>query len=150
MEEVAADHFAGNLFGFFVAGEGHGEDAGSAEFFKGGALGFPVAEVLPGDGEDGELLGAFGDEDDSISIVEGKRAEEDGVEDAEDCGVASDAESEGEDCDGGEDFGAAQLAYGELQVSKQAQGLPRGWCECWFGMRVEFAHLWASFSYRRK
>jgi len=149
MEKAAADHLAGDLFGFAAAGECHGEDAGSAKLFERGALGLPVAEVLPGDGEGGELLPALVDHHDAIGIAEGERAEEDGVEDAEDGGIASDAESEGEDCDGGEDFGAAQLADGELQVSKQAQGYLAGGagrgavCD-------ELRAPWGSFSYGGK
>ena len=121
IEEVAADHLAGDLFGFIGAGEGHGEDAGCAKFFERGALSFPVAEILPGDGQDGKLPGALGDQNDAVGIPEGEGAEEDGVEDAEDGGGASDAESEGEDCDGSKGLSAAQLTDGELQVSKQAQ-----------------------------
>lgn len=98
---------------------------------------FPVAEVLPGDGERGELLGALVDHDDTICIAKGEWAQKDGVEDAEDGGVTSDAEGEGEDCDGGEDFGAAQLADGELQVSKQAQG--------YLAMRVRCDGGWRAF-----
>jgi hypothetical protein len=149
MEQIAADHFAGKLFGFVAPGERHGEDPGGAKFFERGALGFPVAQVLPRDGEDRELLGSLVDHHHAVGLAEGERTEQDGVEDAEDGGVATDAERESENCDGGEDFGAAQLADGELQISKQAQDYLAGGADAaltWGGI----AHLWASLSYGRK
>jgi hypothetical protein len=67
------------------------------------------------------LLCALRDHDDAVGIAKGQRAQKDGVKDAEDGGVTTDAEGERQDCDGSEDLGATQLANGKLEISKQIQ-----------------------------
>ena len=91
------------------------------------------------------MLGALVDHDNAVGIVERERAQEDGVKDTENGGVAPDAECEREDRDGSEDLGAAELTKGELQVSKKAQG-HLACCPALAVRGGRFAHLWASFS----
>ncbi len=54
-----------------------------------------------------------------LRILDGKRSEHDGIDEAEDGGVSADAESESEHGDGGEAGGSAQHAQGVAQVLNQ-------------------------------
>jgi len=55
-----------------------------------------------------------------LRILDGKRSEYDGIDEAEDGGVSADAESEGEYSDGSEAGGFAHHAEGIVDVLKNA------------------------------
>jgi len=61
-----------------------------------------------------------------LRIAHGQRAQHDGVDQAEDCGIGSDAEGERNDCEGGKAGTLAQHAQAVADILKQTlHGDPR-------------------------
>ena len=128
--EDAADEGRNAEGGKDAGGEAAGDEdfrVGSAgELVGGGGIGAERGEGAVGVGVGGDFAGgdaevesraeAVAGKDEAIGMVEGKRAQEDAVDEGEDGGGGSDAEGEGEDDGEGEAGRFAQAAGGVAEV----------------------------------
>src|SRR5580693_3265204 len=84
--------------GFAGTREGDRGAAHTLDGFERMTLVTPVDEILVGDAGIGKFA-LFSDQHNAGGIAKGKRAQQNGINDAEDCGVCADAEGEREDGD---------------------------------------------------
>lgn len=121
-EKISDDHQAGDGERIAVAGEleviGAGESEVAGDVLEGIILTLEFFVAVHGIGGAGHAgFGVSGgDENELLRIVKRKRAEEDGVDDAEDGDIGADAEGENDDGDGYEGAVAAEGAEGVAQV----------------------------------
>jgi hypothetical protein len=116
--EGGTDEVARELFRVTGAGEGVVVVAEGSDLPEGAILLAPVEEVENGRAPDGEveLVVFLGDLDEGGGITEGKRAEKNGIHDAEDGDIGTDGQGDGEDDSCGEERGFPHDAEGVDEV----------------------------------
>ena len=120
-QEARCDDLRFQLLRFAVAGDGELASGGGGDAIEDGGLVAPpcVLEVRDAPAKDGVGRGVGGgDEAGGVAIRE--RAEEDGIDDAEDGRVGADAQGGGQDDDGGECRVVLEAAAGVPQVGREA------------------------------
>ena len=115
-EKIRRDSVAADIFGLGDTGKIEADVVDDGHGGEGTALLAPIEKIGIGNGNVADLFVGFAHEDELRGVFERQRAEEDGVDDAEDGGIGADAESESEDGDGGEAGGFRERADGVFQV----------------------------------
>jgi hypothetical protein len=108
--------FAVNAFGLVGTAEDHLAIAVGGHFLEHGVLRTPVEIVGVRHRGAPALIDAFVHADEPRGILEGQGPQQDGFDDAENCGVGSDAEGKGEDCHHAETGALRQHAKAETEV----------------------------------
>ncbi len=121
VEVRLGDHLRADALGFIDAGERHGAGIESGHGVEGLALGAPIEVIGKGCAAalDFGALHVAPEFHQSRGFGIGQRAENDGIDHAEDRGIGADAEGQGERGDDGEAGTLAQGARGVAQILAQ-------------------------------